>query len=71
MKLFQYSKDLWRSPIEPLSFFQIDPHKVYSDEEIIRILQEERVSVGLGNTIVLVLILRMRDRIKELEEKIK
>jgi hypothetical protein len=61
-KMIRKFFDLFCSP----PFFQIDPNREYSNKELIDILRKENLSLNMGNSILLVLIMRMNDKIEEL-----
>lgn len=47
------------------TFFEFDENRYYSTKELIKILQNENLSLGTGNAIVLVIICRLNDKIDE------
>ncbi len=51
------------------TFFEIDPKKIYSKEDLINILKTQDLSVGQGNAIVLYLLETMNKEIEELKNK--
>lgn len=67
MKLWKWIKDLWYLPES--KFFELEEGKQYTDGEILNILSNETLRIGVGNCLVLVLLFNYKKRLEALEGK--
>lgn len=66
--LIKFFKELFRLFPSEKRFYQIKPTEHKSDE-LIRVLREEYITLDTGTYIVTILLMRIEERLKKLEEK--
>lgn len=60
ISFFKFEEFLKNQP-----YFELDLNREYSNDELINILQNEYLTLSMGNSIMLILIRRINDKIKD------